>query len=40
MDEYYPVSYTHLYVKTTDEMYDLFAMVPEAGANTQKIADE
>ena len=28
------------YVKTTDEMYDLFAMVPEACANTQKIADQ
>ena len=28
------------YVKTTDEMYELFAMVPEACANTQKIADQ
>ena len=28
------------YVKTTDEMYDLFAMVPEACANTQIIADQ
>ena len=28
------------YVKTTDEMYDLFAMVPEACENTQKIADQ
>ena len=28
------------YVKTTDEMYGLFAMVPEACANTQKIADQ
>ena len=27
-----------LYVKTTDEMYDLFTMVPEACENTQKIA--
>ena len=25
------------YVKTTDEMYELFAMVPEACANTQKL---
>lgn len=28
------------YVKTTDEMYDLFSMVPEACENTQKIADQ
>ena len=28
------------YVKTTDEMYDLFAMVPDACANTQIIADQ
>ena len=28
------------YVKTTDEMYDLFAMVPEACSNTQIIADQ
>ena len=27
------------YVKTTDEMYDLFAMVPEACANTAKVAE-
>ena len=28
------------YVKTTDEMYDLFAMVPEACSNTRIIADQ
>ena len=28
------------YVKTTDETYDLFAMVPDACANTQIIADQ
>ena len=28
------------YVKTTEEMYDLFAMVPDACANTQIIADQ
>ena len=28
------------YVKTTDEMYDLFSMVPDACANTQIIADQ
>lgn len=28
------------YVKTTDEMYELFSMVPEACENTQKIADQ
>lgn len=28
------------YVKTTDEMYNLFAMVPDACANTQIIADQ
>ena len=28
------------YVKTTDEMYELFSMVPEACANTAKIADQ
>lgn len=28
------------YVKTTDEMYDLFSMVPEACANTAKIAEQ
>ena len=28
------------YVKTTDEMYDLFSMVPEACENTAKIAEQ
>ena len=28
------------YVKTTDEMYELFSMVPEACANTAKIAEQ
>ena len=28
------------YVKTTDEMYDLFSMVPEACENTNKIAEQ
>lgn len=28
------------YVKTTDEMYDLFAMVPEACSNTARIAEQ
>ena len=28
------------YVKTTDEMYDLFAMVPEACENTARIAEQ
>lgn len=28
------------YVKTTDEMYDLFSMVPEACSNTAKIAEQ
>ena len=28
------------YVKTTDEMYDLFSMVPEACANTCRIAEQ
>ena len=27
------------YLKSTDEMYDLFSMVPEACENTNKIAD-
>ena len=28
------------YVKSTDEMYDLFSMVPEACENTNKIAEQ
>ena len=28
------------YLKSTDEMYDLFSMVPEACENTNKIAEQ
>lgn len=31
---------TEFYLKSTDEMYDLFSMVPEACENTNKIAEQ